>query len=433
MIRTASFRNLSAGLALATTLVTPRPAAADTPAQGDFAGDAPGVQHRISPQDLPPPFQTKSVDNGPKVVKRPEGAQWKVPAGFEVREYASGFKNPRHLATAPNGDIFVAESSSGQIRVLRDEKGVGSASLNEAYASGLDEPFGLAFYPPGDNPQYLYIGDTDAVLRVPYHNGDLRAAGKPEKITELSPEGHLRGGGHWTRDVVFSADGATMYVSIGSKTNVDEDSDPIEKDRARIFVMKPDGSGKRPFATGIRNPVGLAIAPDTGELWTSVNERDGLGNDLVPDYITRVKDGQFYGWPWFYIGNHPDPRHAKDPHTELGPTVAVPEVLLQSHSASLNLVFYTGKNFPQAYQGNVFAAFHGSWNRQPRTGYKVIRVPVTDGHSEGYYEDFLTGFVLPDGTVWGRPVGLTVAKDGALLVSEDGNNTILRISATKTP
>ena len=397
---------------------------------GDWKSDAPGVKHLVTLKDLPPVFATESAKNGPQVVARIEGETPVVPKGFEVREYARGFRNPRHLLTAPNGDIFVAESDANEIRILREGKADGKPDTNQVFLSGLNKPFGLALYPSGDKPQYLYIGNTDGIVRVPYSVGDLSAKGKPERIAELSGGGHLKGGGHWTRDVVFSADGSKLFASVGSLSNVDETNDAIENNRARIFVMKPDGSEMRPFATGIRNPVGLAIHPETGDLWTSVNERDELGDDLVPDYITRVKEGQFFGWPWFYLGNHPDPRHAQNPHAELASTIAVPDILVQAHSASLNMIFYTGTQFPVEYKNNAFVAFHGSWNRKIRTGYKVVRVALKNGAPDGTYEDFLTGFVLPDGNVWGRPVGLTVTKDGSLLVSEDGNNTIWKVTAS---
>lgn len=403
----------------------------DGKSNGDWRADAPGVQHHITVGDLPPSFATPSVTKGPKVVKRPDGAKLRVPEGFEVSEYASGFANPRFLLTAPNGDLFVTESRTGVIRVLRDTHGAGKPDLNEVFLSGLNQPFGLAFYPSGADPKYLYIANTDGIVRVPYQNGDIEARGKAEVITSLSSGGRLTGGGHWTRSIVFSKDGSRLFASVGSKSNVDETADPVENERARILVMNPDGSDKRDYATGIRNAVGIAIHPETGDLWASVNERDGLGDDLVPDYITRVKEGGFYGWPWFYLGDHFDPRHKRDPHTELASKVLVPDVLVQSHSATLNLVFYTGSQFPKEYRNDGFAAFHGSWNRETRTGYKIVRVPLEDGRPKGYYEDFLTGFVLSDSEVWGRPVGLAVAKDGALLFSEDGNNTIWKVSWKK--
>jgi glucose/arabinose dehydrogenase len=398
-------------------------------AMGDWTSDAPGVRRRISVNDLPPPYQTTSANNGPSVVRRLEGATLRVPPGFQVAEYARGFQEPRFLLTAPNGDIFVTESQSGEVLVLRDAPDHTRPASQEVFATGLRRPFGLAFYPPGPNPEYLYVANTDSVVRIPYRNGDLRARGPVERIgVDLSRGGLLRGGGHWTRDVTFSNDGRKMFVSIGSLSNTDESNDPRENQRARIFEFNPDGSGQKVYAWGVRNAVGIAVHPVTGTLWMSTNERDGLGDDLVPDYISSVRPGGFYGWPWFYLGAHQDPRH-RGKHPELAAQAIVPDVLLQSHSASLNLVFYTGQQFPAEYHNNIFAAFHGSWNRSRRTGYKLVRVRLDDnGRARGEYEDFLTGFVTPDGNVWGRPVGLTVTKDGALLMSEDGRNTIWRIS-----
>jgi glucose/arabinose dehydrogenase len=397
---------------------------------GDWRADSPGQRHRVTAADLPLPKANESTKNHPKIVARPDGAQLHVPGGFSVELYAEGFKNPRHLTTAPNGDIFVVESEPGLIRVLREMSGVGAPVQNVVFATGFTKPFGLAFYPPGPEPQYIYVGNTDSVVRLPYKNGDLKATGEPQKITDLPSGGKLEGGGHWTRDVVFSLDGKRLFASVGSKSNADEEGDPVENERARIFVMDPEGQGKTPYATGLRNPVGLAVHPVTGELWASVNERDGFGDDLVPDYITRVQPGAFYGWPWSYLGLGIDPRPAsrRPPSAQ---KVTAPDVLVQAHSASLNLTFYTGEAFPKEYRHSVFAAFHGSWNRETRTGYKVIRVPVEEGKPADYYEDFLTGFVLPSGDVWGRPVGLCVARDGALLVSEDANNTIWRISVAQ--
>jgi glucose/arabinose dehydrogenase len=262
-------------------------------------------------------------------------------------------------------------------------------------------------------------------VRFAYSDGDLKARGRPETVVDdISGGGRLRGGGHWTRDLVFSSDGTKMYVSVGSRSNVSDDA--AEARRARIFEYTPDGKAERVYATGIRNPVGLAIHPQTHELWTSVNERDELGDHLVPDYITRVRDGGFYGWPWFYIGPHPDPRH-KGKHAELRDRVIVPDVLLQSHSASLGMTFYTGTQFPPEYRMQAFAAEHGSWNRARRTGYKVIWAVVKDGVPTGEYVDFMTGLVTPDGNVWGRPVAVTQTQQGALVVSDDGGNCLWRI------
>jgi glucose/arabinose dehydrogenase len=292
----------------------------------------------------------------------------------------------------------------------------------------MTKPFGIAFYPLGPDPEFLYVANTNGVIRFPYRNGDLKARGEPEKLSAgLSGGGLLRGGGHWTRDIAFSPDSKKMYVSIGSFSNVSDNA--AEADRARIFEFNPDGTDKNVFAWGVRNAVGIKFRPGTNELWMSTNERDELGDDLVPDYISHVERGGFYGWPWFYIGNHQDPRH-KGKHAELASKVLVPDVLVQSHSATLNLCFYDGAQFPAEYKGDIFAAFHGSWNRARRTGYKIVRVPIdkATGKARGDYEDFVTGFVTPDGNVWGRPVGMTVAKDGSLLFSEDANKTIWRVS-----
>jgi glucose/arabinose dehydrogenase len=399
-------------------------------AMGDWRSDAPGVRRRITIADLPPPNASRSASNSPRVVSRPRGAQLQVPAGFKIEQYASGFRDPRVLRTAPNGDIFVTESRADQIKVMRDKDDDGRPEQTELFTeNGLKKPFGIAFYPPGPDPQYLYVANTDGVIRFPYRNGDLKARGPAEKLgVALSPGGLLRGGGHWTRDLVFSPDGKKMYVSVGSRSNNSDNA--AEADRARIFEFNPDGSGQKVYAWGIRNAVGIAIRPGSDELWMSTNERDDLGDNLVPDYISRVRAGQFYGWPWFYLGNHQDPRH-KGKHPELASQSIVPDVLLQSHSASLNLCFYDGKQFPAEYRGDIFAAFHGSWNRARPTGYKIVRVRLENGKARGDYEDFVTGFVTPDGNVWGRPVGLTVARDGSLLFSEDGNGTIWRVSAIR--
>jgi glucose/arabinose dehydrogenase len=391
----------------------------------DFRVEEPGKVRKITVQELPAPYATKSANNGPDVVARPEGAWPKAPKGFTVQLfYATGLDNPRLIRTAPNGDLFLAESSAGRIRVLRGITADGKPKQVSVFATGLDRPYGIAFYPTGDNPQWLYIGDTDAVLRFPYHNGDLKASGPAQHIVDLP-----HGGGHWTRDVRFSSDDQTMFVAVGSASNVDDtDTTPGEKNRADILEFDPDGSDLRIYAYGIRNAGGgLAINPNTHELWCSVNERDGLGDDLVPDYITHVQEGGFYGWPWFYMGDHQDPRH-KGKHPELRDKVLVPDVLLQPHFASLEMIFYEGSQFPAEYKDDIFASEHGSWNRSVRAGYEVIRVPMHhSGRASGDYEDFLTGFVVDNHSVWGRPVGVTVAPDGSLLVTDDGSNSIWRV------
>ena len=396
-----------------------------TPPFTDFRYEQPGKFRKITVNDLPLPYATPSAENGPDVVTRPPNAWPKAPAGFKVEQYATGLDQPRLMRTAPNGDVFLAESRAGRIRIFRGITSEGKAELSAIFASGLKRPYGIAFYPPGPNPQWVYIGTTSAVFRMPYHNGDLKAGGAQEHITDL-PDG----GGHWTRDIQFSPDGKKMFVSVGSRSNVDDtDTTPEEKNRADILEFNPDGSGMQVYAYGIRNAGGgLAVNPKTGELWCSVNERDALGDNLVPDYITHVQPGGFYGWPWWYTGAHQDPRH-QGKHPELKDKVIVADVLLQPHNASLEMTFYEGQQFPAEYAGDIFASEHGSWNRSVRAGYEVIRVPLhQSGHASGEYEDFVTGFVLDDGKVWGRPVGITVAPDGSLLVSDDGSNSVWRIS-----
>ena len=399
-------------------------------AMADWKSDAPGLRRKISVTDLPAPGSNLLAINPPRVAQRPVDARPQVPPGFQIELYASGFRDPRFLLTAPNGDIFVVESRRNQIKVLRDSNGDGKPDSNETFAeAGLNKPFGIAFYPPGDDPQFIYVANTDGVIRFPYRNGDLKVRGPAQKLAaSLSPgAAFLRSGGHWTRDIVFSPDGKKMYVSIGSRSNVSDSAS--EADRARIFEFNADGADRKVYAWGIRNAVGIAFRPGSNELWMSTNERDEIGEDLPPDYISSVRPGGFYGWPWFYIGNHPDPRH-KGKHPELADKVIVPDVLVEAHSATLNLCFYTGDQFPAEYKGDIFAAFHGSWNRMKRTGYKVVRVAFdhSTGKPRGDYEDFVTGFVTPDGKVWGRPVGITTAKDGSLLISEDGNGTIWRVN-----
>lgn len=392
----------------------------------DYLSEKPGTIHKITAKDLPAPYATKSAWNWARIVERPKNAWPQAPAGFKVELFATGFNEPRKIITAPNGDIFLAQPHKGEITIFRGITADGKPGQTATFATGLDQPYGIAFYPPGPNPEYVYVGDTGAVLRFPYHSDDLKATGKPEHIADLPS------GGHSTRDLVFSPDGKQMFVAVGSDANVDDpDTHPAEKNRADILVMDPNGSNQRVYAYGIRNAGGgLAIDPKTGELWCSVNERDALGGNLVPDYITHVQAGGFYGWPYYYIGGNPDPR-LPGKHPELKDKTIVPDVLLQPHNASLEITFYEGKQFPAEYQGDIFSAQHGSWNKSVRTGYEVIRVPRHQtGKASGEYEDFLTGFVLPNGHVWGRPVGVTVAPDGSLLVTDDASNSIWRVSYT---
>ena len=390
----------------------------------DYRFEKPGTIRRITVQDLPQPFATKSANNGPKVVARPSDAWPQALPGFSVQQYASGLKNPRLIVTAPNGDFFVAESEPGDIKVFRGITTDGKPQQVETFAVGLKRPYGIAFYPPGPDPQWVYVGNFDSIVRFPYQNGDLKARGPQQHIVDVP--GHPS---HWTRSVQFTPDGKKMVVAVGSGSNVDDpDTTPEEKNRADILEFSPDGSEMNVYAYGIRNAGGgIAFNPDTGELWCSVNERDALGDNLVPDYITHVQKGGFYGWPWWYMGGHQDPRH-EGKHPELKDKVITPDVLLQPHNASLQIAFYEGKQFPAEYKGDIFASEHGSWNKSLRAGYEVIRVPLHQtGHASGEYEDFVTGFVLPDGDVWGRPVGITVALDGSLLITDDGSNTIWRV------
>ena len=405
----------------------PTSAPAPTAPFTDYRYEKPGTTRKITTSDLPAPFASKSAMNGPAVTDRPKNVLPQAPAGFKVELYTTEVQEPRTIITAPNGDFFVAQSHDGNIKIFRGISADGKPQQSSVFATGLNEPYGIAFYPPGPNPQYVYIGDTDAVLRFPYHNGDLKATGKPQKLAALPA-----GGGHSTRDLVFSLDGKQLFVGVGSNSNIDDpDTHPEERGRAQIWVMNPDGSNPHMYAYGIRNAGGgLAVNPTTGQLWCSVNERDELGNNLVPDYITHVDEGGFYGWPYYYIGGNPDPR-LKGAHPELKSKVIVPDVLLQAHNASLGMLFYEGKTFPAEYQGDIFAAQHGSWNRAPRAGYEVVRVPLhQSGKASGEYEDFLTGFVLPNGKTWGRPVGVAVANDGSLLVTDDASNSIWRVSYT---
>jgi glucose/arabinose dehydrogenase len=437
------------GLALALGLGLTSPAMAQSPSSlegrnafGDWRADKPGITRHLTAADLPKPGATPSAANVSRSVPRPASAIPQVPAGFEVELFADGLSGPRIMRVAPNGDVFIAETRAGRIRVLRTPDGASRPTVNEIYASGLNRPFGIAFFPSGDNPQWIYVANTDSVVRFPYRPGDLKASEKPEIVVAELPHG----ASHSTRDIAFTGDDKRMLISVGSASNDAEgmsapagglpswsSQHPLgaswgdETDRAAVLAFDPNGKNPGIFATGIRNCVGLAIHPATGDVWCSTNERDGLGDDLVPDYVTRVREGSFYGWPWFYIGDHQDPRHVGE-RPDLKGKVTIPDVLIQAHSASLELTFYNGKAFPAEYRGDGFAAEHGSWNRSKRTGYKIVRIRLKDGVSTGAYEDFVTGFVINDSDVWGRPVGVAVARDGALLVSEDSNGTIWRIT-----
>ncbi len=411
----------------------------------DWTADAPGVRRHIKPSDLPPPPPTvadpeKKIANNATVADRPPGALPKVPDGFEVEVFASGFKQPRTLRVAPNGDVFLAESEGGRVLVFRASAG-GASAKPEVFAENLDRPYGIAFLPPAD-PRYVYVATANQVVRYPYSSGATKAAGPAEVIIDTIPTKR-----HWTRDLAVSRDGQRLFLAVGSASNAAggmPDMTPAEirrheathgrgaawgeeENRAVVRVFDPEGKGIRNYATGLRNCSGLAMQPGTDRLWCVVNERDHLGPDLVPDYMALVQEGAFYGWPWYYIGSNKDPAwQGKRP--DLKGQVRVPEVLIQAHSSALSAVFYDHDAFPAEYRGDAFVALHGSHSRPERTGYKVIRVRMKDGVPTGEYEDFMTGFFVNNDTVWGRPAGVAVTREGALLVSDDANGTIFRVT-----
>jgi glucose/arabinose dehydrogenase len=424
---------------------------AASPRQSDWRNDAPGRRHHLRVSDLPAPFATASARNPSRLVDRPAAAQLAVPAGFKVDVFATAVDEPRLMRAAPNGDIFVAETAAGRIKVLRPSSDGRSAQSVETFATGIRQPFGMAFYPAGSQPHWLYVAEVNRVLRYPYRAGDVKARAEPEVvIAELA----ATAGGHSTRDLAFSKDGRKLFVSVGSQSNVAESmarKSPEEikaweaahgmgaawdREANRAAVLEHDLAAAKTtlFATGIRNCVGLSVQPATGEVWCATNERDGLGDDLVPDYVTRVKRGAFYGWPWYYLGANEDPR-LKGHRPDLRGKVTVPDVLLTAHTAALSVTFYTATAgsslFPAEYRGDAFVTLHGSWNRSVRSGHKVVRVRMKDDVPTGEYEDFLTGFIVSDSNAWGRPVATVVAADGSLLLSDDGANVIYRISYGK--
>src|SRR5271154_3776298 len=468
---------LPALLAIAPTMLVPAQAQQIVTGQAAFADwnqQQPGVHREITLADLPQPKPDEAVNNTPHVIPRPADSWPIAPAGFKVTLYAGGdaapmqradnkqfmtlsggtFTMPRLIRTAPNGDLFLADSGAGTIFILRGVGPDGKAAHIEKFATGLDHPFGIAFY-PADNPRYVYVGNATTVQRIPYHSGDLHATAAPETIVpDIPGYAQLTGGGHWTRDVVFTKDGQHMLVSVGSGSNADDaDTHPNEFHRADVLEYTPEGKFIEVYAHGIRNCVGEAINPTTGELWCSTNERDGLGNNLVPDYVTSVPEHSFFGWPWYYMGGKLDPR-LKDPcangtgpnpqltapltdaqannckRESLAAQVKTPDVLVQPHMASLEMVFYplAKSQFLSEFDGGAFAAEHGSWNRKNRAGYNVIFIPMQNGKATGEYDDFLDGFVTKDGQVWGRPVGVAVANDGSLFVTDDGSRSVWHVT-----
>jgi len=389
---------------------------------------SPGWARKIAAKDLPQPQPPGGGKSFLMMLRgglggssaRPQSAIPKAPSGFRVNIYVdAGLRNPRQIRRAPNGDMFVADTGGGVVRIFRGMTADGKPRESSEYTS-MPGAFGINFYPPGPNPQWVYVTNTGTLVRYAYKSGDLKATGEPEKLIADIPAA----GGHSTRDIVFSKDGRSLFLAVGSASN-NSDSE-AELHRANILEYTPEGKFVGIYASGIRNPVGLAIQPETGELWTSINERDNLGDNLVPDYVTHVQRGGFYGWPWFYIGGNQDPAHPGK-HPELKDKVIVPDVLVQAHSASLGMTFYDGKMFPAEYSGDAFAAEHGSWNHSQGAGREVIRIPLEKGRASGVYEDFITGFTT-DGKAWGRPVGVAVAPDGSLLVTDDGARVIWRVS-----
>jgi glucose/arabinose dehydrogenase len=413
----------------------------------DWRSDAPGVVRHITAAGLPAPFSTPPAGAPSSVVARPPGVALKTLPGFTVAPFAK-LEGPRQIRVAPNGDIFVAETDAGRITVLRAADGAASPTTTGAFAQGLDRPFGIAFYPGGPKPEWVYVANNNSVVRFAYRPGDLKARGAAQTVVARIAE---TAAGHSTRDVAFSNDGRTMFVSVGSGSNTAEGmtaktpADARDWDQARglgaawgreagradVLALDPTGGGRRLFATGLRNCVTLTVEKRTGDPWCVVNERDNLGDNLPPDYATRVKAGGFYGWPWYYIGDHVDPGH-KAQRPDLAGKITIPDVMIQPHSAPLGMTFYNATGgpavFPAAFRGDAFVALHGSWNRKQRTGYKVVRLTLRGGVPTGDYEDFMTGFVIDDTKVWGRPVGVAVAHDGALLVTDDGGDEVWRVA-----
>jgi len=371
---------------------------------------------------LPPPFHTPSASNPPRVIERPDGARLQVPAGFDVQEFASGFERPRYMILGPSGEILMSDSTRpGRVYALVDRNRDNRISEDEKkeILNGLDRPFGLALW-----KDYLYVAETTSVKRYRYDSKKLEAS-QPEEIVPLKEAAT----GHWTRTILFDRKGEKFYLAVGSQSNVSPGEPEI---RAAILRFNPDGTGREFIATGTRNPIGLDFYPGTDTLWAAVQERDGLGDDLVPDYFTSIRPGGFYGWPYAYIGPNEDPRN-KGQRPDLVAKTIVPDVVLPAHVAVLDARFYTGKQFPEKYRGGAFLAFHGSWNRAQRVGYSVAFIPFRNGKPAGPLEDFLTGFLLDPSKkeVWGRPVGLLELRDGSLLVSDDGGNRLWRITYSK--
>ena len=386
------------------------------------------VKTAIGEITLPPPYATESKTNNSRVLKWPDGKTPKAPEGFTVTKFADGLENPRWTYIAPNNDIFVVESgtrtSKNQITVFRDADKDGKFETRNVFISNLNRPFGMLVL-----KDFFYIANTDGLYRYPYKNNPLKLETQGTKILELPAGGYNN---HWTRNIISNQDGSKIYVSVGSGSNVAENGIDKEIRRAAILEINPDGTGEKIYASGLRNPVGMDWNPVNGELWTAVNERDELGDDLVPDYVTSVKKDGFYGWPYSYFGNIPDPR-MKGERKDLVAKAIVPDVPVGPHTASLGLAFYDKNAFPEKYKNGIFVGQHGSWNRAKISGYKVVFVPFANGKPSGKPEDFLTGFIADESKaeVYGRPVAVTVMNDGSLLVNDDSGNTIWKVTANK--
>jgi len=382
------------------------------------------VKTAVGDITLPPPFATKSATTRSSIVDWPSGKMPVAPEGFVVTKFAEKLDNPRWTYIAPNNDIFVSESEADRISIFRDKDKDGQFETREIYLKNLNKPFGMLVL-----KNYFYIANTDGLYRYPYNASDLKITSKGQKILELPAGGYNN---HWTRNLIANADGTKIYVTVGSASNVAEHGMENEVRRACILEINPDGTGEKIYAGGLRNPVGVDWNPETGELWTAVNERDELGDDLVPDYITSVKQNGFYGWPYSYFGNHLDPR-MKGEGKDLAAKAIVPDVSVGAHTASLGLAFYDKSGFPEQYKNGAFVGQHGSWNRSRISGYKVLFVPFKNGKPSGKPQDFLTGFIAngDSADVYGRPVAVTVMNDGSILVNDDGSNTIWKVAVKK--
>jgi len=384
------------------------------------------VKTAIGELRLVPPFSSESVTKESEVIgwggKKPQ-----APAGFKVTKFAENLDHPRRTYIAPNGDIFVVESntknSADRITLIRDKDWDGTPDYQDVFLEDLNQPYGMLIL-----NDYFYVANTDGLYRYPYTDGDKKIEADGEKILSLPAGGYNN---HWTRNLIANEDGSKIYVSVGSASNVGEYGMDKEERRAAILEINPDGSGEKIYASGLRNPVGMDWNPITGELWTAVNERDKIGNNLVPDYITSVKEDGWYGWPYSYYGQIQDPRWAEDPHTNLVEKTIIPDVPVGPHTASLGLAFYTKDKFPEKYKNGAFVGQHGSWNRAVFSGYKILFVPFDEDGKPGQPEDFLTGFIADEANskVHGRPVGVSVTPDGALLVNDDDSNIIWKVSA----